>query len=82
MEENCSYIDAGSHSEDLNEAHVGDQEGEAVKEEGSFVDEGSQPVGFDGDQEPSWALSGAAVSSIEDHDEKMCAVGRWINDIF
>ena len=28
-----------------------------------------------------WASSDAALSSIEDHDEKMCAVGRWIDDI-
>ena len=82
VDDECSFVDTGPHSEGCDEAHSGDQEREGVEDEGSFVDEGSQPVEFNGDQEPSWASSGAAVSSIEKPGEKMCAVGRWVEDSF
>ena len=78
VEDDCSFVDSGSHPEGFNEIHSGDQEEDEVEDDGSFVDEGSQPAGFNGDQEPSRALSGAAVSSIEDTEERMCAVGRWV----
>ena len=76
LDDECSFVDTGSHSEGCDEAHSGDQERERVE------DEGSQPVEFNGDQELSWASSGAAVSSIEKPEEKMCAVGRWVEDSF
>ena len=79
VDDDCSYIDTGSHQEGLNEAHFGDQVREEEDDASSFVDEGSHAAGFDGDQ-PSWASFGGDLSSIEDQEEKMSAVGRWVED--
>ena len=49
-------------------------------DEDSFVDECFQPANFSGNQEPSWASSGPALSSIEEPEEKMGAVGHWIQN--
>ena len=78
VDEDCSYTDTGSHQEGLNEAHFGDQAREEEDDASSFVDEGSHAAGVNGDQEPSWALFGGVLSSFEDHEEKMGAVGHWV----
>lgn len=78
VDEDSSFIDAGSHSEHFNEADSDDEEQEEVEDTSSFVAEAPQLAGVNGDQVPSWASFGAALSSIEGNEEKMCAVGHWV----
>ena len=80
MDDECSFVDTGSHSEGFDEAQFGDQEREEAEDHSSFVDEDFQPADFNGNPEPSWASCEAAVSSIEDREGKMCAIGHWIEN--
>ena len=45
-----------------------------------FVEEGSNPGCFDEDKEPSWVSFGWPLFTIEDQEQKMRSVWRWIED--
>ena len=81
MDDEGSYVDVGSvpaDEEDDDNEDDNDDDEDDDDDDGSFVDEGYQPANINRDQEPSWASSGPALSSIEEPEERMDAVGHWV----
>lgn len=92
--DDCSYIDVGSvladeededdededddDDEDEDDDEDDDEDEDDDDDEGSFIDEAYQPAELNVNQEPSWASSGAVLSSIEEPEERMEAVGHWV----
>ena len=64
----------------LKDLESAEQEPDEMENNCSFVGEESHPAGFNEDKEHKWLSFGRHSFSIEDHEENVRSVERWIED--
>ncbi len=64
----------------LKDLDSAERELDEVENDCIFVEDEPPAAGFDEDNEPTWVSFGSPLFSIEDHEQKMRSVRRWIED--